>query len=170
LHDLGNVAAVCRTAEALGYGAMHLVHEQHMESYKRSRRSSAGAEKWSELHRWSDSKACLTTLKSAGYRILVRRPYLRIYVSRTTLTATTDAASAWLGIDINCSERRIVSRSSSNTEPQHVNKDEHVNKQAVRDSRTLVGSQLFQCVHERSKEGAWGACFDEGRNPLDTGW
>jgi tRNA (guanosine-2'-O-)-methyltransferase len=74
LHDLGNVAAVCRTAEALGYGAMHLVHEQHMESYKRSRRSSAGAEKWSELHRWSDSKVCLTTLKSAGYRILVRRP------------------------------------------------------------------------------------------------
>jgi tRNA G18 (ribose-2'-O)-methylase SpoU len=88
LHDLGNVAAVCRTAEALGYGAMHLVHEEHMESYKRSRRSSAGAEKWSELHRWTSSQACLSTLKSAGYRILVRFSHPRTATSCPQCSST----------------------------------------------------------------------------------
>jgi len=70
LYDRGNVAAVCRTSEALGVGAVHIIKPE-TEHYKKSRRSSAGAEKWVEVHRWDTTKDCLTAIKQAGYKILV---------------------------------------------------------------------------------------------------
>ena len=74
LYDRGNVAAVCRTAEALGVGAVHVVVPE-TEHYKKSRRSSAGAEKWVEVQRWDSTRECLTAIKQAGYKIYVRHHY-----------------------------------------------------------------------------------------------
>jgi tRNA (guanosine-2'-O-)-methyltransferase len=51
-------------------GAVHVI-KPDTEHYKKSRRSSAGAEKWVEVHRWDTTKECLMAIKQAGYKILV---------------------------------------------------------------------------------------------------
>ena len=91
LRDPGNVAAVCRTAEALGFGAVHAVGSVEPETGagagalprprgRRGRgrgglrlpaRQSAGTHKWLHLRHWEDSGACLADARAAGFRVLV---------------------------------------------------------------------------------------------------
>ena len=68
LHDLGNVAAVLRSAEGLGYQVAHLIDTQ--PEHKTSRRITQGADKWVDLFRWRDTGRCLKALKEQGYRII----------------------------------------------------------------------------------------------------
>ncbi len=89
VHDLGNLNAVLRSAEGLGYGAAHLVDLQGgaaewAESVGedgghglvveggmgRARRQSQGADKWLDLHVWPDAVAACDGLRSQGYRIV----------------------------------------------------------------------------------------------------
>ncbi|HNR32416.1 MAG TPA: RNA methyltransferase [Candidatus Hydrogenedentes bacterium] len=67
LYDHGNVCAVMRTAEALGYQALHIVDLQ--EKFKVANRVTQGAEKWIDLHRWATTRACVVCLRARGYRI-----------------------------------------------------------------------------------------------------
>ena len=69
LYDLGNVHAVMRTAEGLGFAAFHMIEAGG--TYKRSRRSSQGAEKWLDVARWPTPAACAAGLKRRGYRLAV---------------------------------------------------------------------------------------------------
>ena len=90
-HDLGNVNAVLRSAEGLGYGAAHLVGLQGEAAawlarreldetgpgggrltgrLGRARRQSQGADKWLDLHVWPDARAACDALKARGYRIV----------------------------------------------------------------------------------------------------
>ena len=90
LRDAGNVAAVCRTAEALGFGAVHAVGsvepetgegEPRPETRRRRRgrgrglrlpaRQSAGTHKWLHMRHWETSGECLADARAAGYRVLV---------------------------------------------------------------------------------------------------
>jgi len=90
LRDPGNVAAVCRTAEALGFGAVHAVGSVEPETGaapppprprgRRGRRrgglrlparQSAGTHKWLHLRHWEESGACLADARAAGFRVLV---------------------------------------------------------------------------------------------------
>lgn len=68
LHDLGNVSAVLRTAEALGFQPVHLI--AGVPPYKVANRVTQGAEKWLDIERWHRADACITALRSRGYRIL----------------------------------------------------------------------------------------------------
>jgi len=46
LHDVGNIAAVARTADALGFGRLHVIKQDH-DKYKRvHRKVSSGSDKW----------------------------------------------------------------------------------------------------------------------------
>ncbi|MGA7304965.1 MAG: RNA methyltransferase [Rhodothermales bacterium] len=69
VHDLGNIGAVIRSAEGLGYQELHVI--DRVEKYKRSRRTSQGAEKWIDLQRWPDAASCVKHLNARGYRIVV---------------------------------------------------------------------------------------------------
>ncbi len=85
VHDLGNVNAVLRSAEGLGYGAAHLVDLQGdaaewtstLDADKvsvaggigRARRQSQGADKWLNLHVWPDAETACDGLRAEGYRI-----------------------------------------------------------------------------------------------------
>lgn len=70
--DLGNVGAVMRSADAFGMQRFHTVDTAG--AYKRSRRTSRGADKWLDRHRWDSTSSCVADLRSAGYRILAADP------------------------------------------------------------------------------------------------
>lgn len=74
LVNTGNVSAVMRTAEALGFQAFHIVtHEAHDEGirYKTSERTTQGADKWLDVWRWPTPETCLLPLKAQGYEVVV---------------------------------------------------------------------------------------------------
>ncbi len=69
LYDRGNVSAVMRSAEAMGYQAMHLVETQ--EKFKAANRVTQGTDKWLDIHKWTDPAECAVHLKDRGYQIIV---------------------------------------------------------------------------------------------------
>ncbi|GBF98465.1 hypothetical protein Rsub_11675 [Raphidocelis subcapitata] len=69
VHDVGNISAVCRSADAMGLGAVHCV--VNGTKMKQSQRTTAGAEKWLDARLWDSTAACLSGLRGAGYQIVV---------------------------------------------------------------------------------------------------
>jgi tRNA (guanosine-2'-O-)-methyltransferase len=58
-----------RSAEALGYQALHLIENQKM--FKKANRVTQGADKWLDLVRWKTTEECVDHLRGKGYRIVV---------------------------------------------------------------------------------------------------
>ena len=69
IYDRGNVSAVMRSAEGLGFGNFHVIETQ--EKFKESNRVTQGADKWVEVQKWKSTTDCVKTLKSQGYKIYV---------------------------------------------------------------------------------------------------
>ena len=69
LYDRGNVSAVMRTAEALGYQAMHIIESS--KRFKKANRVTQGADKWIDATRWDDTQSCIEHLRDKSYRIVV---------------------------------------------------------------------------------------------------
>ncbi|MEZ4702303.1 MAG: RNA methyltransferase [Rhodothermales bacterium] len=69
LINQGNISAVMRSAEALGFHRFHVIEAQG--HFKRSSRTSQGADKWLDITRWETPDACVESLREAGYRIAV---------------------------------------------------------------------------------------------------
>ncbi|MGM0558553.1 MAG: TrmH family RNA methyltransferase [Myxococcota bacterium] len=67
-YDRGNVSAVIRTAEGLGFGPLHVVETQ--EEFKEANRVTQGADKWLDIFKWKTPGECVTHLKDRGYRIV----------------------------------------------------------------------------------------------------
>jgi tRNA (guanosine-2'-O-)-methyltransferase len=66
--DTGNVAAVMRSCDGFGVQPFHAIDTAG--SYKHSKRTSQGAEKWLDVWRWRAPGACIDHLRSAGYRVV----------------------------------------------------------------------------------------------------
>lgn len=88
LVDAGNVNAVLRSAEGLGYGAAHLVglvgdaaelaahyvegdDGTTVRARRAAARASSGAHKWIELDAWDTPEAYVRAAHAAGYRVAV---------------------------------------------------------------------------------------------------
>ena len=69
IYDRGNISAVMRTAEGLGFANFHVI-ETH-EKFKESQRVTQGADKWVEVKKWKSTGDCVKSLKDQGYRICV---------------------------------------------------------------------------------------------------
>lgn len=69
LVNMGNVSAVMRSAEALGYQSFHVITGGDL--FKDSQRTSQGAEKWLDVYQWETPADCIGYLKEEGRRILV---------------------------------------------------------------------------------------------------
>lgn len=67
--NTGNVSAVMRSAEALGFQPFHVITGD--QPYKHSKRTTQGAQKWLDVHAWDSVGACIDYLKREGYRIVV---------------------------------------------------------------------------------------------------
>jgi tRNA (guanosine-2'-O-)-methyltransferase len=68
LFDRGNVSAVLRSAEALGYQAVQIM--ETAEYFREANRVTQGADKWLDIKRWKAVRPCSDFLKQHGYRIL----------------------------------------------------------------------------------------------------
>ena len=67
--NTGNVSAVMRSAEALGFQPFHVITGGE-QRYKTSQRTSQGAEKWLDVFGWETPAACVEHLKSSGYTVI----------------------------------------------------------------------------------------------------
>ena len=67
--DTGNVAAVMRTADGFGLQAFHSIDSAG--TYKHSRRTAQGSQKWLDRYRWTQTSDCVARLRGDGYRIVV---------------------------------------------------------------------------------------------------
>jgi len=70
LYDVGNIAAVFRSAEAFGVEEMYLINK-HGDRFKKARTVSVGAEKWLKLHHFHDTAECYAHLRANGFHIAV---------------------------------------------------------------------------------------------------
>jgi tRNA (guanosine-2'-O-)-methyltransferase len=67
--NTGNVSAVMRSAEAMGYQDLHVVAGAH-ERFKTSTRTAKGAQRWLDVWQWDAPEACAMHLQEQGYRVL----------------------------------------------------------------------------------------------------
>ena len=116
VHDDGNIAAVLRTCEGVGFPVVHVVR-QALEPGAPARtpnRVTQGADKWLEVAWWNAGDPWIERLRADGYRVLVTRlgdgPTIdRADFSRPTAVvfgnehagvtdATAEAADGWFSI------------------------------------------------------------------------
>jgi len=69
VHDMGNISAVMRSAEALGYQSVHII--ESAERFKSSSRTTQGSDKWLDVLRWPSPTACIEYLRQRDYRVIV---------------------------------------------------------------------------------------------------
>lgn len=71
LLELGNISAVFRSADALGFQSVHVISTETKKRYKKNRKVSRGSETWLDAEMWENSSDCIATLRKRGYRIAV---------------------------------------------------------------------------------------------------
>lgn len=67
IYDSGNISAVLRSAESMGFMECHIIGDK--KRFRSSKRITQGAHRWMDIRRWTDPKNCLQTLKDRGYLI-----------------------------------------------------------------------------------------------------
>ena len=70
IEDTGNSNACIRSAEAFGCQDVHIIEREGAKYYK-GKRTSSGATKWLDIHKWQDTAECLAALKAKGYQVVV---------------------------------------------------------------------------------------------------
>jgi tRNA (guanosine-2'-O-)-methyltransferase len=75
VHDNGNIAAVLRTCEAIGFPIVQLVRSPRApgDKWRPPNRVSHGAQKWIEATWWDADSSWMQHLREKGYRVLVTR-------------------------------------------------------------------------------------------------
>ena len=65
--NTGNVSAVMRSAEAMGYQDLHVIATGGR--YKHSERTAKGAQRWLDVHQWDAPVPCVEHLQQRGYQV-----------------------------------------------------------------------------------------------------
>lgn len=68
LYDQGNISAVLRSTEALGFGQASVI--ECATRFKQSRRTTAGADKWVEITRYKTTQAAIESFKKNKIQIV----------------------------------------------------------------------------------------------------
>jgi tRNA (guanosine-2'-O-)-methyltransferase len=68
IYDRGNVSAVLRSTEAMGFGQCYVIESS--ERFKESQRTTAGADKWIELRKFKTTKEAIDQLKKDKVQIV----------------------------------------------------------------------------------------------------
>jgi len=73
VYQLHNTSAVMRTCDIFGIQDLHVVEE--IEGKRIDKEIAMGAQKWVDLHRYNHIDACISKLKTKGYRIIATTPH-----------------------------------------------------------------------------------------------
>lgn len=68
IYDQGNLSAVIRSSEAMGFGQAHII--ETFDKFKKSKRTTAGSEKWVELIKKKNTSQAIDELKKNKVQIL----------------------------------------------------------------------------------------------------
>lgn len=68
IYDRGNVSAVMRSCEAMGFYDFRIV-ERPGEKFKAANRVTAGTEKWLKISQYQSVGPCIADLKTKGYQV-----------------------------------------------------------------------------------------------------
>jgi len=69
IYDRGNISAVMRTAEGLGFADFHII--ETAEKFKNANRVTQGADKWVESRKWKSTTEAIKYFKKNKIRICV---------------------------------------------------------------------------------------------------
>lgn len=69
IYDRGNISAVMRTAEGLGFSNFHII--ETFEKFKNANRVTQGADKWVEAKKWKSTRDYIEFAKKNKIRICV---------------------------------------------------------------------------------------------------
>lgn len=69
IYDRGNISAVMRTAEGLGFSNIKIIETQ--EKFKESNRVTQGADKWVEVEKFKSTTEAIKKIKAEGYQLVV---------------------------------------------------------------------------------------------------
>ncbi len=69
IYDRGNISAVMRTAEGLGFSNFHII--ETFEKFKNANRVTQGADKWVEAKKWKSTAEAIKYFKDNKIRICV---------------------------------------------------------------------------------------------------
>lgn len=69
IYDRGNISAVMRTAEGLGFSSFHVI--ETFEKFKEANRVTQGADKWVEVQKWKKTNEFIEYAKKNKIRICV---------------------------------------------------------------------------------------------------
>lgn len=67
IFDIGNINAVIRSMEGLGYHQLHSIENKFL---MKANRITRGADKWLDINNWKSTLECVSDLKSKGYKIV----------------------------------------------------------------------------------------------------
>jgi len=73
LYQMHNVSAVVRSADIFGFQDLHIIQKKY--DPKLSHNIAKGAEKWLDIHHYTDTGSAIKNLKSKGYQIVATTPH-----------------------------------------------------------------------------------------------
>jgi tRNA (guanosine-2'-O-)-methyltransferase len=73
VYQMHNTSAVLRSCDVFGIQDCHVIEE--VNTKKMDREIAMGAQKWVDLHRYTNVDQCISTLKSEGYQIIATTPH-----------------------------------------------------------------------------------------------
>lgn len=77
VYQLHNTSAVIRSCESFGVQDLHVIEE--INAKRIDREIAMGAQKWVDVHRHTNTKDCIGTLKAKGYRIVATTPHKKAH-------------------------------------------------------------------------------------------
>jgi len=77
VYQLHNTSAVIRSCESFGVQNIHVIEEVNVKRIDRE--IAMGAQKWVDVHRHTNTKACVQALKKEGYRIVATTPHKKAH-------------------------------------------------------------------------------------------
>lgn len=73
VYQMHNTSAVVRSCDVFGIQDVHLIESNYGK--RLDAEIAMGAQKWVDVHRYNNTKDCLTLLKNKGYRIIATTPH-----------------------------------------------------------------------------------------------
>lgn len=73
VYQMHNTSAVVRSCDVFGVQEVHLIERRYGK--RLDEEIAMGAQKWVDVHRYSDTSDCLSTLRQQGYKIIATTPH-----------------------------------------------------------------------------------------------